>query len=183
MLENKHASSKKRPWRWFQPDYIANSVADIDFGYLAQKGIKAVYIDLDGTVVARGNYDVSSNISEALKNQPLDIYIATNRPKSRDLKNLREHLNANGVVHPRGFYGKPFPRYYTASLRARNLSPHEAVMIGDRYIQDILGANSARLHTLLVRKLDKPTNWFDALLSSTEALRTNLLAKRYRHIR
>ncbi len=162
-----------------KPDYIATSVDDIDFNYLQKKGITTALIDLDGTVVARGTYEVSESTKRHLQNQPLNIYIATNRPKSRSLKNLKEALNANGVVHPRGIYGKPFPSYYRHALRLHKLSKSETVMIGDRYLQDIFGANRAGLHTVAVHKLDKPKSLFDKLLSALERTQTRRLSKRY----
>lgn len=165
--------------RWYTPTYIAESVTDIDFDALQNRGIEAVLIDLDGTVVARATYDVSAEISAALKSQPLPIYIATNRPKSRDLKDLKERLHAQGVIHPAGFAGKPFPKYFKSACRSHGLDPARTVMIGDRFLQDIIGANSAGLPTVLVKKLDKPTNWFDTLLSGCERRLANHLAHRY----
>lgn len=164
---------------FFKPEYLAESVIDIDFDALFKKGIKAAFIDLDGTVVIRGTFNVSSKITTKLKLQPLDIYIATNRPKSRDLKNLKETLHAKGVIHPKGLVGKPFAQYYKNGLAEVKLAPNETIMIGDRYIQDIIGANLAGLHTLVVVKLDKPTNWFDKLLSALERSLTRLISGKY----
>ncbi len=162
------------------PEYIAENILDVDFNLLEKRGIKAALIDLDGTVVERGRYDVSAEITITLKAQPLKIYIATNRPKSRDLKDLKERLHANGVLHPRGIIGKPFKAYYKQAVAMVGLKPGEAIMIGDRYIQDIVGANQAGLHTLAVKKLDKPVNTFDVLLSAAERRLTSRLSKRYK---
>lgn len=172
----------KWPWYWFWPDYIAESVTDIDFAYLKAQGIRAIYIDLDNTVVHHGTHEVNPATTQALLAQPLEIYIATNRPKSRPLKNLKDDLHATGVVHPRGLLGKPFPRYYTASLKVRKLKPHQAVMIGDRYLQDIYGANSSGLKTIVVRKLGQPISWWDRVVSAIEARYTDRLARRYQPI-
>lgn len=163
----------------FEPDFIADSVAKIDFDYLSKKGVKAVLIDLDGTVVSRGQYDVANDIVAALKKQPLKVYIATNRPKGRTLKDLKEQLSANGVIHPIGIWGKPFAKYYAQAAAEHGLDPKELVMIGDRYLQDILGANAAGLRTVLVKKLDRPTNLFDKVLSNIEKRKTDQLSDVY----
>lgn len=168
--------------RSLRPNYIADSVADIDWNYLQSQGIKAALIDLDGTVVARGTYEVSDVTQRVLATQPLKIYIATNRPKSRDLKELRQHLNANGVIHPTGIWGKPFRKYFLQAGKDHGLQPSEIVMIGDRYLQDVFGANSAGIQTIVVRKLDKPTNFFDRFISWLERTRTDQLAKHYQQI-
>ena len=174
-----HIRTRAYSHKSFVPNFIADSVRDIDFGYLKAKGIKAIFLDLDGTVVARGTYDVHSKLSEVLKSQSLDIYIATNRPASRDLRDLKELLNASGVVHPKSVLGKPFRQYFMNALKTVSLKPEEVVMIGDRYIQDIFGANNAGIWSLVVRKLDKPTNPFDWCISSTERVFTTLLQRRY----
>ena len=163
-----------------RPDYIASSIQDIDVNHLVSKGIKALFIDLDGTVVVRGTYDVDPAITTMLRSQPLPVYIATNRPKSRDLKNLKDSLHASGVIHPRGVAGKPFPSYFKQACSQHALRPHEVAMIGDRYIQDIMGANGAGLTTIVVYKLDTPTNMFDTFLSATERKLTTWFARSYR---
>ena len=169
--------------RFYKPEYLAESVGDIDFRLLKRKGIEVALIDLDGTVVERGQYEVSPKITKILKSQPLKIYIATNRPKSRDLKNLKEQLHAQGVIHPRGLLGKPFTTYYEAAVETIGLKPVQAIMIGDRYIQDIIGANRAGLHTLVVNKIDKPTNFFDKVLSTMERRLTAKLLKAYKEVK
>lgn len=175
----KQLTKKTSRWQRFDPDYIAKSVLDVDFEYLAKQGIKAGLIDLDGTVVQRGKFIVSLQLSKQLHKQPLDLYIATNRPKSRDLKDLREQLNAKGVIHPIGLYGKPFARYYSQAASEHGLLPNQVVMIGDRYIQDIYGANSAGLKTVLICKIDKPKGIADKLLSQIERRRTDKLFRLY----
>lgn len=162
------------------PKFIAPSVDMVDFGYLKRLGVRAVLIDLDGTVVARRQYRVGPDIRRKLKDQPLPLYIATNRPKSRGLRDLELQLNARGAVHPHGLAGKPFASYYRRAARQLKLRPHQLAMIGDRYIQDIIGANLAGLQTVLVHKLDKPVNWLDAWLSGSEKWLTKRLKRRYR---
>lgn len=169
--------------RAFKPAFIANSVADINFSYLRSQGIKALYIDLDGTVVARGQYEVSETVRKALRNQPLAVFIATNRHKNKDLKNLQELLHANGTIHPKGRIGKPFKTYYRSSLKQTGLKPNEILMVGDRYFQDIWGANRAGLTSLVVHKIDKPVNRFDSLLSFAESFITNYLQRSYKKIK
>lgn len=163
----------------FKPDYIVDTVIDIDFKYLQARGVKAVFIDLDGTVVSRESFDVDRRLSDYLKKQSLKIFIATNRPSSRDLKDLKRALNATGVIHPAGIFMKPFPRYFKQALSDFKLSPSEVAMIGDRYFQDIFGANLAGLTTVLVYKLGISKGRVDAMISKIEKKHTTNLASRY----
>lgn len=164
------------------PDYIASSVGDIDFAYLKKIGVKAIMIDLDGTVVERGRFDVSDKISNALKNQELKVYIATNRPKSRSLKDLKERLHASGVIHPKGIIGKPFTHYYKKSLEILSLNKNQVAMVGDRYLQDIYGANRAGLITIKVDKLGDPVNFGDSVISRLEHNRSTKILPFYKPI-
>ncbi len=163
----------------FSPDYIADSVEDIDFTLLESKGIKAVLIDLDGTVVSRGTFNVDPKLSNYLKKQTIKIYIATNRPKSRDLKDLKTLLHASGVIHPTGVFMKPFPKYFKRASIEHKLQPSEVAMIGDRYLQDVFGANLAGLTTILVRKLGLSIGFFDRHIGNIERKRTNNLTAKY----
>jgi HAD superfamily phosphatase (TIGR01668 family) len=164
------------------PDFIAGSIADIDFSYLRRKGITTCFLDLDGTVVDRGTYEITPALRRALMQSGLDIKIATNRPKSRSLKRLKEDLSASGVIHPAGIYGKPTKRYMRLALAEFGLHPHEVVMIGDRYIQDVLGANRSGIFSLVVYKLGRSVNTADRLVSALEKNRTKMLEKSYEKV-
>ena len=172
---------KQARWR-FQPDYIANSVSDIDFEYLKKSGLKACFIDLDGTVVSKATFDVAPAVTRKLQSSGLSIYIATNRPKSRELKNLKTDLAATGIIHPDGLHPKPRKAYYLKALAQYKYQPHEVIMIGDRYIQDIWGANHAGLVTLVVHKTGGSFGWFDRSLSKLERLKTLRLSGSYRQV-
>jgi uncharacterized protein len=152
----------------FKPDFVANNIADIDFEYLRKLGITTIFIDLDGTVVDRGTYEVSPSISQKLRDSGLDIKITTNRPRSRELKDLKEKLHASGVIHPRGLYGKPTKKYFKAALRDGNLKASQVVMVGDRFLQDIFGANRTGIFSLLVFKLGKSQGFGDKAISRIE---------------
>lgn len=182
MIIRANLPSVKSATNWPRPDFIATSVADIDFAFLASRGIKACFIDLDGTVVGRGLYEVDPTVKSALRVAAMPIYIATNRPKSRELKSLKEDLTASGIIHPHGLHPKPTKTYYRTALAEHHLEPHEVVMIGDRYLQDIWGANRAGLYSLVVHKTGISIGYFDKLLSRLEAALTRRFSGRYRQL-
>lgn len=177
MLIRKNLQGSKKS-HMFLPDFIAKSVTDIDFDLLTTLGVKSCFIDLDGTVVSRGEFEVRADIVAVLKKADQSMFIATNRPKSRDLKTLQHDLKATGVIHPHGLWGKPFKRYYRTGLKEHGFDKHEVVMIGDRYLQDIYGANRAGMYTLLIGdKLGASKGIGDKLLSKAEHSVTHFIAK------
>jgi uncharacterized protein len=179
MIRKKRLAAIKKSRFSIMPDFIADTVSKIDFATLSAMGIQAVFIDLDGTVVARSTFEVSDRIREALSGSGMKIYIATNRPKGRDLKNLIKDLGADGAVHPHFIFGKPTKRYFVNGLHDKHVEPHQTIMIGDRFIQDILGANRAGMYSLLVYKLDPPVNMVDRVISRVEKKLTLRISRDY----
>ena len=167
----------------FLPDFITPSVAEIDFSFLFRIGIRGCFIDLDGTIVERGQHGISDELSQILADQPLVISIATNRPKRRSLQDLKERTHAQHVVHPASARRKPFKGYYRAALRQVGLAPTQAVMIGDRYLQDIVGANRAGLYTVMVHKFGRAETLDDKLQSRVDAFFLRRFAGRYENVR
>lgn len=182
MLERKSNKKKKVEFR-FKPDFISSSIADVDFTYLKKLGITACFIDLDGTVVSRSTYDVDPEISRSLQKSGLQVHIATNRPVGRDLKNLKDDLHAKSVIHPKGISPKPSKQYYYYALRDTGLKASEVVMIGDRYFQDILGANRSGIYSLLVYKLGDSKGRTDKAISNLEKLITEKFSRSYQQVK
>lgn len=167
MLVRNDLTDKKSSFT-FTPDFMADSVTDIDFEHLRERGITTCFIDLDGTVVDRGSFEVDPELGRALKNSKMAIKIATNRPRSRSLKRLKEDLSASGVIHPHGIWGKPSKRYIRTALKEIGCDKSEVIMIGDRFIQDILGANRSGIYSLAVYKLGRSIGPIDKFISNTE---------------
>jgi uncharacterized protein len=179
MLVRPKLSSQKKPRLGIQPDFIAESITEVDFGYLKKLGITTCFIDLDGTTVSRGTFEVDRHIAKVLSKSGLAIHIATNRPKSRSLKSLKEDLHAQSVIHPDGIFAKPSKRYYTGALKELGLEPHEVVMMGDRYIQDTIGANRAGIYSLIVHKLGAAKGKGDLYFSMLEQRFTDRTSNKY----
>lgn len=162
----------KKPSNSWKPDFWAKTVADIDFVYLKKRGIKNCLIDLDGTVVERGMVDVAISVIEKLRKANVKIAIATNRPPGRAMGNLKQDLSAIGIAQPEAAYAKPTRKYYDNALRHFDFLANETVMIGDRYFQDIFGANRSGLYSLLVEHIegnvrlrDKIVGWLQHLFA------------------
>jgi HAD superfamily phosphatase (TIGR01668 family) len=178
LMRAKIIKEKQPEWR-IHPDFIAASVRDIDFHFLRELGVTTCLVDLDGTVVERDTYEVDPILAQTLARSGLDVHIATNRPLSRDLKNLKSDLGAKSVIHPKGLRGKPTIQYYHTALQGLEREPQQVVMIGDRYIQDILGANRAGIYSLLVYKLGPSKGRADRWFSSFEQYLTNISSRKY----
>lgn len=162
-----------------KPDFIARNILNIDFKYLQSLGITTCYLDLDGTVVDRDTFHVDGAVTAALAKSGMDIKIATNRSHSRSLQELQTAVHASSVIHPKGIFGKPSKRYFRQALRDHNLTQDQVVLIGDRFIQDVLGANRSGIYSLLVFKLGRSIGRVDTIVSKAEQRYAHKLASKY----
>lgn len=142
------------------PDISAKSVQHVDFEALSYVGVRNVFIDLDLTLrrsqLAR--LCMSSLVEYLHDNQKAgyieSITLATN--SRSDMTRFAEQLGG-GYIQPFEEGGerikKPDPRFFEAVLAATCVSPGSSVMIGDRYMIDIVGAARAGMKTVLVEPL------------------------------
>jgi HAD superfamily phosphatase (TIGR01668 family) len=164
----KHLHDSKTRRNYWLPNYRAPRVIDIDFTVLAKRNIRNIAIDIDGTLVS-GIYDksVSQEYIEYLHdarqtNNIRRLVIATNRMNG-GIQDIAKELNADATINANLFSRKPMKSYYKRLLKTIEAPAEETIMIGDRLWQDILGANSVGMHTLLVEDFGPP-EWYDSLL-------------------
>jgi HAD superfamily phosphatase (TIGR01668 family) len=165
ILPTKPGQSVKRAL--YVPDFLADSIRDIDFPLLKSEGIRAVAMDIDSTLAVHGAMELDEDTVKFLKelreNNVIEkICIATNRG-GRTITMKAANINADFIVHAEGFSRKPSHSYYDRVIKALGYKPQEIVMIGDKIVQDVFGAKRAGLKSILVEPLGPPS-WFDRLL-------------------
>ncbi len=136
----------------FFPDESAATVEDVDYEKLIDSGIKAVIFDLDNTIAKWGDDSLAEEIIELferLNSLGLKVGILTNsrREKIEDfiIDLPFPHLfNAN----------KPRLKGFRSMLSELDVSPEEAVMVGDQLFTDVLGANRLGMYTIRVEPID-----------------------------
>ncbi len=166
----------------FLPDYIAPNIEDVDFIYLKKQGVEACFYDLDHTLIIHGTHDVDQNVVDHLSRSELDIYIATNRRHDEKLELICQQIGAKAIMHSSpGGVAKPTKKYYGQAVGLTHHQPSELLMIGDRMIQDIWGANRSGLKTLLVGKFG-PIKWWDQPISTIDRFIPLLFNKYYREV-
>lgn len=163
----------------YLPDYIVNSVRDIDFDYLKTQGIKVCLFDLDHTILHHGTTIIQPEILEHIHDSGMKVYIATNRVYSEILDEIATQLKADGVVHAmRGNFAKPSRAYYAHAIQKTGCKPEHIIMIGDRIIQDIWGSRRSGIRAILLNKFG-PIKWWDQLLIIPDRLLPAIFKKKY----
>ncbi len=141
-----------------KPKDLLNSVFDLSPAFLEQRGIKALLLDIDNTIVPHGKLESSPADLERVRRwlepfQAADIAlrIVSNARPSR----IRFHSQALGIkaVGSGRTAGKPFAPVFRTAIAEVGLPPEQIAMLGDQVFTDVLGANHAGLHSILVRPM------------------------------
>ncbi len=148
-----------------KPDYNVETLFDIDFNELKQKGIKAVLFDLDSTVMPSKSGKYPQNVYELLQklNKNFVIAIISNNKRSEYIEKVKSQSNFSVI----GNANKPSPKIMREFLASVNIMPNETVVIGDRPLTDILAGKLLGAKTILV----------DSITKDTENIQTRIVRK------
>jgi HAD superfamily phosphatase (TIGR01668 family) len=145
---------------WFQsllkPRQIVENIGEIDFADLKRKGIDALILDIDDTLIPRQVNDVTPQLFEWIverKEQGFKICLTSNSRHPLRVKFIGDTLEVPAI----SFGLKPLPFAFWRSLRIMNARPEECAMIGDQLFMDILGANLLNLYSIFVKPLSAET--------------------------
>ncbi|HSW79559.1 MAG TPA: YqeG family HAD IIIA-type phosphatase [Candidatus Saccharimonadales bacterium] len=144
------------------PDYMAESVVQIDADELRKAAITHLVFDLDNTLLIHKTNELSAETVAyiaGLRQAGFKIILGSNT--RRDTDAVVEAMQGKGV-RVRGLSMKPFKSYYKKVIAAAETEPEHIAMIGDHLINDVIGANRAGLKTILVKSLSRRTLTFNA---------------------
>ena len=137
-----------------KPKVYVDSICNIDLMKLKKvKNIKGIIIDLDNTLVAWGEKEVSQKnidwVNEA-KKLGLKICIVSNTNSKR----VAEFAKIFDVPYHSKYF-KPFSIAFNNGLKILDTKKSETVVIGDQIFTDIWGGNRLKLLTILVTPIVK----------------------------
>ena len=134
------------------PDYIFESVYDIDFGALKNKSIKGIIFDIDNTLVSYKQEKPTENVAalmNKLKSDGFSICFVSNNSRQRV-----EIFNGEFKFFSFPKARKPFTKYIRAALKAMDLPRENAVVIGDQLFTDVAAAKKAKVMAILVTPIE-----------------------------
>ena len=132
-----------------RPKIYVDSICNIDLNKLIKtKKIKGIIVDLDNTLIAWGEKEVSQKnidwVNEA-KKLGLKICIVSNTNSKR----VAEFAKIFDVPYHSKYF-KPFSIAFNNGLKILDTKKSETVVIGDQIFTDIWGGNILKLLTILV---------------------------------
>ena len=142
----------------FKPKDLINSVFEITPVFLEQRGLKALLLDIDNTIVPHGKLESSSLDLERVRvwlapliQAQIHLRFVSNALPAR----IAFHSNALGIkaVGSGGTAGKPFAPVFQTAIAELGLPPAQIAMLGDQVFTDVLGANNAGMHSILVHPM------------------------------
>lgn len=138
--------------RLLRPREVAASIFDVDFARLHREGKRVVLFDLDNTLGRRWPKQLDPNVVRFLENLErtgFQVGILTNRRQFHE-DQVIEHLARDYPLLHRA--GKPGKNGFLQLLKELDASPCEAVMVGDRILTDIFGANRLEIYSVRIRR-------------------------------
>lgn len=136
----------------YPKDYV-DSVIEIDFEQLYEKGYKAVLFDVDNTLVA---YDVLEAPDELvtfiqrLQSIGFRVGLVSNNT-SRRVVSLNKKLHLE--IMPNAM--KPLTFRLKRILKELGAKPEKSIFVGDQLFTDVWVGNSLGLYSILVKPIQK----------------------------
>jgi HAD superfamily phosphatase (TIGR01668 family) len=153
----------------FCPTWTAAAVTRIDPAFFTERGIRAVILDLDNTLVPWRSDVVSEEIGgwvRRMRDAGLSLCLLSNTHRPGRLSRLSQTLGIEYV--PRS--SKPRRAGFLRAMAMLNASPGETAVIGDQVMTDIWGGNRCGLMTVLVDRLSDRefvgTRWINRNIES-----------------
>lgn len=145
-----------------KPDIYLNTVYELDIAVLKQKGIRAIIVDIDNTLVAWDTRLPDEKVNELvgrLVAEGFKICILSNNSRKR-VEEFNKGLKLPAIYKAL----KPGKAAFRRAMKLMEARVSETAVIGDQLFTDILGGNRLGLFTVLV-----------APISSKEFLWTRLV--------
>ncbi|MBC8744492.1 YqeG family HAD IIIA-type phosphatase [Lactobacillus sp. Marseille-P7033] len=141
----------------FKPTWMVNSIYSVSPAQLKEQGIRAVFSDLDNTLIAWNNPDGTPELKEwmnALHEANIPLIVISNNSKERVAKAVN---NLNLPFVSRSL--KPLSFGIERAQKKLGLEKKEVVMVGDQLLTDVAAANQADIRSILVQPLLNTDKW------------------------
>jgi len=131
----------------FKPTWMISAINNVTPAQLRAQGIKAVFTDLDNTLIAWDNPDGTPELKQwlhALQDAGIPVVVVSNNSEPRIAKALSS-LDLPFVSRAL----KPLPFGINKARRNLGLRKDEVVMVGDQYITDMWASHVAGVASIL----------------------------------
>ena len=141
----------------FRPRYTIDTIYHLDTDVLQQMNVKAVFSDLDNTLLAWNEFETAKKMDELnqrLAKAGINLVVISNNNAERIGKVLNPY-QIDFVAKSR----KPLPFAITKKRKQLGLAKDQVMMVGDQLITDIQAGNLAGVESVLVKPLVETDKW------------------------
>lgn len=141
----------------FRPKYTINTIYNLDPQKLNEMGVKAVFSDLDNTLLAWNKFETAkemNKLNRRLAKANIKLVVISNNNAQRVGKVLTPY-HIDFVSEAR----KPLPFAITRKREEMHLQKDQVMMVGDQLITDMQAGNLAGVETVLVKPLVETDKW------------------------
>ena len=140
------------------PDYSFNKLTDIAPGFLLDKGISFLMLDLDNTISPYGVTVPDEKIlswAENMRSSGVELYIVSNSKRPNRTEGFADKLGIGYIKAA----GKPRPGALIQLMETKELSPEKCAIAGDQIYTDVIAGNLAGVTSFVLYPI-KFTNPF-----------------------
>ncbi len=137
--------------KYLIPDEIKKSIDDLSGEFFKEKGIKAVFLDIDNTLVTPHTErpdERAERFLSSLEKAGIIVCLISNNNKKR----VEEFSGGRFLSSHRS--AKPLTFAYRKMLKRLGLKKEEVASVGDQFYSDILGSNILGLYTVYVSPIE-----------------------------
>ena len=141
----------------FKPTWMVKTIYNVSPAQLKSAGIRAVFSDLDNTLIAWNNPNGTPELHQWMKeleDAGIPLIVISNNSASRVAKAV-EALELPFVSRSL----KPLSWGISNARKRLGLSKNEVVMVGDQLMTDVLASNNAGVRSILVKPLLDSDKW------------------------
>lgn len=151
----------------FRPSETIREMSGINFAALRARGIRALILDIDDTLIPKEVNDIYPAVFEwvmARKEEGFSLCLTSNSRHPLRVKYFGETLRLP-AMH---LSLKPLPFAFWKSLEILKSKPEATAMIGDQLFMDILGANLLNIYSIFIDHQKTETSWARKLMRQAE---------------
>jgi len=135
-----------------KPDFNLKNIYEIDLDVLKNMGIKAIFFDLDSTIMVSKSGEYHEKTEKWLKEVDEHFFIAVISNNTRNA--YIEKVQSISSFQVIGNANKPSTKAMKKLLSKICIEPHEVVIVGDRPLTDILAGKRLGAKTILVDSIN-----------------------------
>lgn len=139
------------------PKSIFHKLTDVSPEFLRQQGCRLLMLDFDNTMLPYTSKIPTQELLtwlDRMKQGGIQICVVSNSKKKKAAGFCKAH-NIGCITHSK----KPGRRGIRRCLERYGVRPQEAALAGDQIFTDVLGANRAGAHSILVKPIHLHNIW------------------------